>query len=120
MRKGRSSANYYRDKMSSGMDKLPPYQGVTYRIRDKYRCRYGGQILVDRGFKSTTRMRRNEKPWDLQVIVSKTGRIIDPYSSTPIIDEREVLFKPGIKFKCVLYKIHPKGPSHFYLEEIVE
>jgi hypothetical protein len=114
-------------RVSSGLVKLPPYQGQVYRyaslrwslIKTRY---WPGAVVVEPFFVSAAETRDGtkidlflksglsdpEKRHVYFVIQSKSGKNIQPYSVYPF--EKEILFNRGTSFQVVQVK-----PANGYL-----
>lgn len=122
--------------MNQTLDKLPPHEGIVYRnagkeVFDMYTV---GEEVVEKGFTSSTLARLGPSldlvkeatvlPFDktgylrnrtVFVINSKTGRNIEMFTEPNYLNEREVLFKSGTRFRVV---DKDELTHQIYLEEI--
>jgi len=93
------------ERLHSSLDKMPKYQGVTYRkveLSTKDLERYKkGAVVTEGAFTSTTKKAKsNDFNGNVKfVIVGKSGREIEDISFYPY--EKEVLFKTGTTFKVI-------------------
>jgi hypothetical protein len=97
----------YIDRAVAGLDALPNYTGLVYRgvessgipaaIKAQYKV---GGVIEEAAFTSSSYVKGANFSGDWQyTIVSKTGKQIDFLSQ--IGTEKEVLFRPGTRFKIL-------------------
>ncbi|HEU4613419.1 MAG TPA: ADP-ribosyltransferase domain-containing protein [Kofleriaceae bacterium] len=90
---------------SAGLEKMPVYQGWTYRGVDslpaEVLAKYvPGQTVTEEAFTSSSYAESGQYAGNVQFrIKSKDGRLVESLSRYD--NEKEVLFKPGSKFKVV-------------------
>lgn len=117
VRKGVMSVEQYKfmKSLNSALDKLPAYEGVTYRKAPSNAVDLSlyqpGKVVEERGFTSTS---KNKGTWhgDVQYTIhGKSGRDIQSLSSHP--GEAEVLFKSGTRFY-----VESKQGNHIVLREL--
>lgn len=101
--------------LNKALDKLPPYEGVTYRkaslpkeVAEKYKP---GYIVMERGFSSSS-MSKGVWSGDYRYIIhGKSGRDVSELTGHP--SEKEVLFKSNTAFRVVT-----RDGNNIHLEEV--
>lgn len=95
---GSNEGGVYTD--SAGLDKMPPYQGTTYRKAslspEQFALYKPGMVVEERGFTSTS---KNKNVWSgshQYTVHGKSGRDVQKISNYH--NEAEVLFKSGTRF----------------------
>ena len=110
------SVKQYTSDLSKSLDKLASYEGEVYRglnldesQLDDFRESFSKKRWTNKGFLSTSASEQTKESYAegggvsaFMRIKSKNGRILGQYSD--FIDENEVLFSPGKKFKIVDYQ----------------
>lgn len=105
---------------TAALNGLPKYEGTVYRGTDldpEQISRYKvGETITEHGFTSSSYSKDAAYRGNTRfIIASKSGSQIDKFA--PYAHEKEVLFKPGTKFK-VLKTRKERGRQTFYLEEL--
>lgn len=102
LRKGQMTVPQYKlmKSINAGLDKMPPYQGTTYRKAslspEQFALYKPGMVVEERGFTSTS---KNKNVWSgshQYTVHGKSGRDVQKISNYH--NEAEVLFKSGTRF----------------------
>jgi hypothetical protein len=124
----------YAEKVKSGLEKLPPHEGVAYRgmamsperLEEYLEKSESQEPIADKGFSSASTseeaalhsLKKNDAEGKVKVMVevrSSKGRDVTALSQNP--HEQEVLFAPGSKFKIVDKQQLPDGSWKFVVED---
>jgi len=110
---------------ASACNRLRPFVGTVYRgvllTKQQLDCYVAGEVITEKSFLSTT---RNGQSWHLApehcntlfvIQATKNGHDISTLSG--FLDEQEVLFVPGIRFKVLSRETELSGKTVIYLSE---
>ena len=109
---------------NSGLEKLQPYQGITYRGTNLTELQIGkykealkkGEVWIEKGFTSSSMDKQSAFKGNVRYeFLSKTGVMVEKLSEFD--NEKEVLFKSNSQFQ-ILEVIENNGSTLIRMEEI--